>query len=110
MNATTTVTSPHETSTRTARMARWLARLAFVAAMAAVVLLLAVAGVRSSILLLVVGVLGIAIALSAGWWFLVHRGVVRWLAAGLAVAAPLVVALLYARAGLWWLIAICAAL
>jgi len=88
---------------------RWLARLAFLAAGAAVVVLLAVAGVRS-IALLVVGTLGMAVCLVAVWWFLTHRGALRWLAAVLALAAPVTVLILYARSGLLWLVLLCAAL
>jgi diacylglycerol kinase family enzyme len=95
---------------RTGPAQRWLARLAFVAAAAAVVVLLAIAGVRGSIVLLLVGVAGTAISLAAIWWFLVHRGMLRWLAAALAVAGPLVVVILYVRAGLLWLILVCAGL
>jgi diacylglycerol kinase family enzyme len=89
---------------------RWLARLAFVAAAAAVVLLLAVAGISGSLVLLLVGAAGTAVSLAAAWWFLTHRGVVRWLAAALAVAGPVVVAILYIRAGLLWLVLVCAGL
>src|SRR5690349_753570 len=88
---------------------RWLARLAFVAAAAAVVVLLAVAG-RRSIALVAVGAAGLAVCLVAVWWFLVHRGVLRWLAAVLAVAAPLAVLVVYARSGLLWLVVLCVGL
>ena len=89
---------------------RWLARLAFVAAAAAIVVLLAVAGGARSIALVVVGVAGIAAGLVGVWWFLVHRGALRWLAAVVAIAAPVTVAVLYIRAGLLWLVLLCAAL
>src|SRR5947209_1010553 len=73
---------------------RWLARVAFVVAAAAVVVLLAVAGIRG-VGLVLLGAVGVAVCLVAVWWFLVHRGVLRWLAAVLAVAAPLAVAVFY---------------
>jgi diacylglycerol kinase family enzyme len=72
---------------------RWLARLAFFAAGAAV-LLLVIDGL-SSIAVLVVGVLGLMLTLAGLWWFLSHRGLVRWLSATLAVASPTVVVVLY---------------
>ncbi|MEV6300589.1 diacylglycerol kinase family protein [Actinoplanes sp. NPDC051861] len=82
----------------------WLARLSFVTAAAAVVLLLAVAGVRGSLGLLLVGAIGAAVGLAAAWWFLTHRGVLRWLAGVLVVLAPLVVMVLFARANLIWVV------
>jgi diacylglycerol kinase family enzyme len=88
----------------------WLARLALVAAAAAVGVLLVAAGVRSGIALLLVGAAGAVVTLAAGWWFLSRRGVVRWLSAGVAVAAPIVVVLLYVRAGLLWVVLVTAAL
>jgi len=96
-------------ATTTAPAQRWLARLAFVAAAAAVVVLLAGAGFRSIVLVAVVAV-GVAVALVAVWWFLTHRGVLRWLAAVVVVAAPVTVAVLCIRAGLLWLVAVCAGL
>jgi diacylglycerol kinase family enzyme len=80
---------------------RWLARLALLAAVAAVVVPLVLAGIPAGIGLLLLGVAGVAVALAAGWWFLTHRGVVRWIAAAVAVAAPLLVAVLVARADLF---------
>src|SRR5688572_7885399 len=83
---------------------RWLARLAFVAATAATVLVLAVAGLGGSLGLLLVGGLGSALTLAAAWWFLTHRGLQRWVAGAVAVLAPLTVAVLYARANLIWVV------
>ncbi|WP_328467704.1 diacylglycerol kinase family protein [Actinoplanes sp. NBC_00393] len=80
----------------------WLARLSFVTAAAAVLLVLIGAGVRGSIGLLLVGGIGSAAGLAAAWWFLTHRGVLRWLAGAIVVLAPLVVAVLFARANLIW--------
>ncbi|MEU4426593.1 diacylglycerol kinase family protein [Actinoplanes sp. NPDC024001] len=82
----------------------WLARLAFVTAAAAVLLVLAVAGLRGSLGLLLVGGIGSAIGLAAAWWFLTHRGVLRWVAGAVVVLAPLVVAVLFARANLIWVV------
>jgi diacylglycerol kinase family enzyme len=83
---------------------RWLARLAFLATTAATVLVLAVAGLAGSLGLLLVGALGSAAALAGAWWFLTHRGPVRWASGVVVLLAPLVVALLYARAGLVWVV------
>jgi diacylglycerol kinase family enzyme len=83
---------------------RWMARLALVTAAAATVLVLAVAGVRGSISLILVGLIGMAVALAAAWWFLTHRGVLRWLAGAVVVLAPLTVAVLFAMASLIWVV------
>jgi hypothetical protein len=55
---------------------RWLARLAYLLALAAVLVLL-VRGVTTSLGVLVVGAVGLAATLVGGWWFLSNRGVVR---------------------------------
>lgn len=89
---------------------RWLARLTFLIAAVAVVLLLAGAGVRASIALLVSGVVGVVVMLAAAWWFLTHRGAVRWLSAVVAVAAPVLVLILYARQRLIWVVVVFALL
>ena len=59
----------------TIRARRWLARGAFALVLAAVVLVLAVAGWRS---LAMVGLaaIGVCAVLAGGYWFLANRGVV----------------------------------
>lgn len=81
--------------------ARLLALLALVCAAGAVVLLLAATGL-SSVLVLAVGLAGMAATAAGAWWALAHRGAARWAGAALAVAAPVVVLVFYASAGLWW--------
>jgi diacylglycerol kinase family enzyme len=88
---------------------RWLARLAFAAAIAAVVVLLLFGGLKS-ITALILGFLGLAIACAAAWGFLAHRGIVRWLALAVLVAAPVFVIVVYIVAGLLWEIALSVAL
>ncbi|XVV08341.1 diacylglycerol/lipid kinase family protein [Actinoplanes sp. CA-131856] len=83
---------------------RWLARLAFVLIAAAGVLVLAAAGIRGSVALLLTGIIGVAVGLAAAWWFLTHHGVLRWLAGLVVVLAPLTVAVLFARASLIWVV------
>src|SRR3954468_24534021 len=83
---------------------RWLARLCFVLAAAATVLVLVAAGLRGSLGLLLVGVVGMALALAGAWWFLTHRGMARWLAGGVVILAPLTVAVIWARAQLIWVV------
>jgi diacylglycerol kinase family enzyme len=88
---------------------RWLARLAFAAALAAAVVLL-LSGALKSVTALLLGAAGLAIVCAAAWWFLSHRGVVRWLAAALLVAAPVAVIVVYVAAGLLWEVALSVAL
>ena len=80
---------------------RWLARLAFAAALAAAVVLLLTGGLKSVIALLL-GFAGLVIVCAAAWWFLAHRGIGRWLAAALLVAAPVAVIVVYIAEGLLW--------
>jgi diacylglycerol kinase family enzyme len=84
---------------------RWLARLAFTAAFAAVAVVL-LSGVLRSLTALLVGFAGLAIGCAAAWWFLSHRGVVRWVACAVLVAAPVAVIVVYVAAGLLWEIAL----
>jgi diacylglycerol kinase family enzyme len=83
---------------------RWLARLALVAAAAAVLVPPVAAGLRQSLALVLVGLAGLALTLAGAWWALAHKGPVRWLAAALAVAAPLTVLVLYTSRGLLWVV------
>ncbi|MFE3107334.1 diacylglycerol/lipid kinase family protein [Kitasatospora indigofera] len=81
---------------------RWLARLACVAALGVVVLLLL--GGLDSLTVLLVGVLGLAVTLAALWWFLSRRGPVRWACAVVAVAVPVAVTVFYVVRHQLWLI------
>ena len=63
-------------------------------------------GALKSVTALLVGFAGLAIACAAAWWFLAHRGVVRWLACAVLVAAPVAVIVVYVAAGLLWEIAL----
>jgi diacylglycerol kinase family enzyme len=83
---------------------RWLARLALVAAAAAVLVPPLVAGLRQSLGLVLVGLAGLALTAAAVWWALANKGLVRALAVVLAVAAPLTVLFLYTRARLTWVV------
>ena len=86
---------------RPTRAQVWLARSAFGAAFAAVAVLVGFAGLRSLSMVLV-GVVGVVVFVAAAYWFLARRGVLRWAAAVVAVAAPIVVLVLYLRAQLVW--------
>jgi hypothetical protein len=74
---------------------RWLARASFAFMLAAVVLVVAVAG-RHSLTLTALTVLGACAVLAGGYWFLANRGLLRWLALVLVVAAPVVIVVAFA--------------
>jgi hypothetical protein len=98
------VTTEQETPETATVAQRWLARLALVAAAAAVLVAPVVAGLRQSIALVLVGLVGLALTLAGVWWALTHRGLVRWLATAVAVLAPLVVLVLYTSRDLLWVV------
>jgi diacylglycerol kinase family enzyme len=98
------VATEQEAPGRASVAQRWLARLALVAAAAAVLVPLAAIGFRQSVALVLVGVVGMGLAAAGVWWALTHKGLVRWLAVAVAVAAPLVVLVLYTSRGLLWVV------
>ncbi|MFE2127229.1 diacylglycerol/lipid kinase family protein [Streptomyces amritsarensis] len=80
--------------------ARLLALLALVCALAAVVVLVA-AGEGGGLIVIAVGVAGAALTAVGTWWVVAHRGPVRLAGTVLAVAAPVAILVIYARADLW---------
>ncbi|WP_406205225.1 diacylglycerol/lipid kinase family protein [Streptomyces decoyicus] len=88
---------------------RWAARLALAAGTAALLVLLVFAGLRG-VVLVAVGLAGLAVTAAGLWWVLAHIGVVRVLGLLLAVCAPVAVLLLYALAGLLWVVLVSLAL
>ncbi len=88
---------------------RWLARASFALMFAAVALVLAVAGWRS-LTLLAFAALGACAVLAGGYWFLANRGVLRWLALVLVVAAPVVILVAFAWRHLVWVAVVAVAL
>ena len=88
---------------------RWLARASFALMLAAVVLLLAVAGWRS-LGLVVFAVIGLCAVLAGGYWFLASRGALRWLALILVVAAPVVIVVAFVWNHLLWVAVVAVAL
>ena len=85
----------------TIRARRWLARGAFALVLAAVVLVLAVAG-RRSLAMVGLAAIGVCAVLAGGYWFLAHRGLVRWLALILVIAAPVLILVTFALNSLLW--------
>ena len=88
---------------------RWLARASFALMFAAVVLVLAVAGWRS-LTLVALAAVGVCAVLAGGYWFLANRGVLRWLALVLVVAAPVLIVVAFAWHHLVWVAIVAVAL
>src|SRR5215471_1233518 len=86
----------HETLSRT-----WLARLSLVLAFLAAVILVVFAGLKS-FAMLAVALAGAVVTLTAAYYFLSRRGVVRWVSAVVAVLAPIAVIVAHAIAGVLW--------
>ena len=74
---------------------RWLARLSFVLAGLAIVVLLVFAGLKS-LAMLAVGLAAAVIGLAAAYFFLSRRGIWRWLSLAVFVLAPIAVIVGYA--------------
>ena len=98
------VTSEQEAPGRATLAQRWLARLALLAAAAAVLVPLVAIGFRASLAVTLTGVVGLALTAAGVWWALTHKGLVRWLAVTVAVLAPLVVLVLYTSRDLLWVV------
>ena len=88
---------------------RWLARASFALMFGAVALLLGVAGWRSLTLVAFAAIGGCAVV-AGGYWFLANRGVLRWLALVLVVAAPVVILVAFAWHHLLWVAVLAVAL
>ena len=73
---------------------RWWARAAFVAWIAAVVVLVGTEG-AIGLTLLVVGLIGAVVVLIGGYWFLAKRGLGRWLGLGVALATVVAVLVIF---------------
>jgi hypothetical protein len=88
---------------------RWLARAPFALILAAVVLVFAVAGWRS-LTLVAFAAIGVCAVLAGGYWFLANRGVLRWIALALVIAAPVLILVAFALASLLWVAVVAVAL
>src|SRR5689334_14382419 len=88
---------------------RWLARLSFVLAGLAIVVL-AVFGGLKSLAMLAVAVAAAVVSLAAAYVFLARRGVWRWLALAVFVLAPIAVIVIYAFRNLLWVAIVATAL
>lgn len=88
---------------------RWLARASFALMLSAVALLLGFAGWRS-LTLIAFAVIGACAVVAGAYWFLANRGVLRWLALALGVAAPVLILVTFAWTGLLWVAIVAVAL
>ena len=93
----------------TVKTPRWLARASLALMLAAVVLVLAVAGWRS-VTLVVLAAVGACAVLAGGYWFLANRGVLRWFALVLVVAGPVLIVVAFAWHHLLWVAIVAVAL
>jgi diacylglycerol kinase family enzyme len=100
---------PASSQARTTAPERWLARLSFLLAGLAIGTLLVFAGLRG-IVVAGIGLAAAAVSLAAVYWFLSHRGAVRWLALAVFILSPLAVIAIYAFAALLWVAILSAAL
>jgi hypothetical protein len=81
--------------------ARWLARATFVLMFAAAAVMIGFADL-ASLAMVAVGAVGACLTLAGGYWFLAHRGVVRWLAFGVVILAPIAVLVVFALHRILW--------
>jgi hypothetical protein len=93
----------------TAMTRRWLARASFALMLAAVALVIAVAGWRS-LTLVALAVIGVCAVLAGAYWFLANRGVLRWIALVLMVGAPVLILVTFALHSLLWAAVVAVAL
>jgi diacylglycerol kinase family enzyme len=77
---------------------RWLARAALAAFVAAIIVVVAAEGL-SGLTLTVIGLVGAAVVLAGGYWFIAKRGVLRWLGLALALAAVVLTIVMFFREG-----------
>ncbi|WP_247596341.1 MULTISPECIES: diacylglycerol kinase family protein [unclassified Rhodococcus (in: high G+C Gram-positive bacteria)] len=83
---------------------RWWARAVFVFFVGAAAAPVLLAGAFGTVALLVVGTGGVVITVAALYWFLTRRGTLRWISMAVAIAAPIVVLVLFIRAHLLWVV------
>ena len=80
---------------------RWLARAAFALLLAAVAVMIGFAGL-ASLAMVAIGAVGACLVLAGGYWFLARRGLLRWLAFGVVILAPIAVLVIFALHHILW--------
>jgi len=81
--------------------AGWLARAAFALVFASAAVLIGFADL-ASLAMVAVGAVAACLIVAGGYWFLAHRGVVRWMAFGLVIVVLVVVLVVFAVHNLIW--------
>jgi diacylglycerol kinase family enzyme len=89
--------------------ARWLARSAFALMFAAVAVLIGFADL-AGLALVGIGVIGAFLVVIGAYWFLAHRGLVRWFAGAVVILTPVAMLVLFALYSLIWVAAVSVAL
>jgi diacylglycerol kinase family enzyme len=87
---------------------RWLARLSFVLAGAAIVILVVFAELKS-LAMLAIALAAAVVSLAAAYFFLSRRGILRWLSLAVFVLAPIAVIVVFAFRGVLWVAIVSAA-
>jgi diacylglycerol kinase family enzyme len=80
---------------------RWLARLSFVLAGLAIVILVVFAELKS-IAMFAVGLVAAIVSVAAAYFVLSRRGIARWLSLGILVLVPIAVIAIFAAGGVLW--------
>jgi diacylglycerol kinase family enzyme len=80
---------------------RWLARLSFVLAGLALVILVVFAELKS-LAMFAVGLVAAVVSVAAVYFVLSRRGVIRWLSLGVLVLVPIAVIAIFAVGGVLW--------
>ena len=87
---------------------RWLARLSFVLAGLAIVILVFFAELKS-LAMFGVGVVGAVVSVAAAYFVLSRRGIMRWLSLGVLVLVPIAVIAIFAIGHVLWVAIVSAA-
>jgi diacylglycerol kinase family enzyme len=89
--------------------ARWLARTAFGLVLASAAVLIGFADL-SDVALVAVGVVAACLIAAGAYWFLAHRGMLRWMAFGLVIVVLIAVLVVFALHHLIWVAIVSVAL
>jgi diacylglycerol kinase family enzyme len=89
--------------------ARWLARLALVLVLASAAILIGFAEL-AGLAMVVIGAISVAVIVVGAYWFLAHRGLVRWIALAVVILTPIATLVLFALHNLIWVAAVSVAL
>jgi diacylglycerol kinase family enzyme len=81
--------------------ARWLARLSFLLMIGSAAVLIGFAEL-ASLAMVASGVVAVCLVAAGGYWFLAHRGILRWMAFGLVILVPIAVVVVFALNHVIW--------